>query len=67
MTVREQLLDVIDKMSDDEIADLLDRILLQSDPDELDPDELEEIKRIDAEMAAGDYVTLDDFRSSQRG
>lgn len=64
MTVREQLQDVIDQMSDDEVADLLDRILMQSDPDELTPEEVRDFEATIAEMEAGDYATLEEVKAS---
>ncbi|MGK2964876.1 MAG: hypothetical protein ACSLFM_04645 [Tepidiformaceae bacterium] len=64
MTLREQLQDVIDHMSDDEVAELLDRILMQSDPDELTPEELRDFEATIAEMEAGDYATLEEVKAS---
>jgi hypothetical protein len=62
MTVKEELHQIIDVLSDEEAEELLDYLNLRADPDTLAPDEIERMKAADAEIARGEYVTLDEIR-----
>lgn len=62
MTVKEELHQIIDVLSDEEAEELLDYLNLRADPDTLTPEELARVKAADAEIARGEYVTLDDIQ-----
>lgn len=51
------------------LADFMNEVLDEQEQDEVEatPDELEAIRLAQAEIAAGDYVTLDELRRELRG
>lgn len=57
MTVKQALREWIDRMSDEEAAELLDRLEWEAtDEEELTPEELEDLKRSREELARGEFV-----------
>ncbi|MBA4179478.1 MAG: hypothetical protein C0506_02720 [Anaerolinea sp.] len=63
MEAKAELQALIDRMTEDEVLDLIDFINNKNDPDELTAEEMAELDEIEREMAAGDYITLEEFRA----
>ncbi len=61
MTVKDELHQIIDVLSDEEAEELLDYLNMRADPDTLTPEELARVEAADAEIARGEYVTLDEI------
>jgi len=61
MTVKDELHQIIDVLSDEEAEELLDYLNLRADPDTLTPEELARVQAADAEIARGEYVTLEEI------
>lgn len=61
MTVKEELHQIIDGLTDEEAEELLDYLNLRADPDTLTPEELARVQAADAEIARGEYVTLEEI------
>ena len=55
---------IVDDMSEQEAEALLDYLNMLVDPDTLDPDELEEVRRVLAEMDKGEYVTWEEAKKT---
>ena len=55
---------IVDGMKKEEAEALLDYLNMLADPDTLDPDELEEVSRILAEMDSGEYVTWQEAKKT---
>ncbi len=53
---------LIDRLSEDDALKLLDYVNNLNDPDTLTDDEMAELLQIEAEMEAGEYVTLAEFK-----
>ena len=62
MTVKDELHQIIDVLTDEEAEELLDYLNMRADPDTLTPEELARVEAADAEIARGEYVTLEDTR-----
>jgi hypothetical protein len=60
--VKEQIHALVDEMTDEEAADLLDYVNMLSDPDELTSEEIAEIEDGKAEVRRGEYITLEELR-----
>ena len=65
MTVKERLLQVIEQMSDDSLAELLELVLLVEKRHEEEISEEEKANIIQSRLAyeAGDYMTIEEFES----
>lgn len=63
MTAKEMLRDRVEEMTEDEASDLLDFLALQDDPDELSEEDIAAVERGRAEIARGEYVTLDQLEA----
>ncbi len=66
MTVKEQLHQIIDMFSDEEAEELHAYLTMKADPDTFTPEELARIEAADAEMARGEYVTLEEWQRERR-
>lgn len=66
MTVKEALHHLVESMSDEKAEALLDYLNLLADPDELTEEERERVRRARAELARGDFVTLEELRQELR-
>lgn len=66
MTVKEQLLQVINQMSDDSLAELLEDLLnkQRQDKEEISEEEKANIIQARLDYEAGDSMTLDEFENS---
>jgi hypothetical protein len=65
MTVKEELHKLIDALDDIEAAEVLAQMRwLLSDGDTLSDEALEQVGRGEEEIARGEYVTLNELRSS---
>lgn len=62
MEAKAELHDLIDRLSDEDALKLLDFVNNLSDPDTLTGEEMAELLVIEAEMEAGDFVTLAEFK-----
>ena len=62
MEAKAELHDLIDRLSDEDALKLLDFVNNLSDPDTLTGEEMAERVVIEAEMEAGDFVTLAEFK-----
>ena len=62
MEPRAELHVLIDRLSDEDVLRLLDYVNNLTDPDTLTDDEMAELLVIEAEMEAGEYVTLAEFK-----
>lgn len=62
MEAKAELHDLIDRLSDEDALKLLDFVNNLSDPDTLTGEEMAELVVIEAEMEAGDFVTLAEFK-----
>ena len=62
MEPRAELHVLIDQLSDEDALRLLDYVNDLNDPDTLSDEEMAELLGIEAEMEAGDYVTLAEFK-----
>ena len=61
MTVKEELRALVETMPDEHAAEVLDYARwLAADTDTLTEEEMEEVRAGEAELARGEYVTLDD-------
>ena len=60
-TARDELLQLVRSLEEDSAEDVLDyvRWLLSEEDEPLTPEERTEIERAEAEIARGEYVTLD--------
>lgn len=66
MEAKAELLALIDRMTEDEVLDLIDFIDNKNDPDELTPEEMAELADIEKEMAAGEYITFDELKAKYK-
>ncbi|HLZ69169.1 MAG TPA: hypothetical protein VKV26_04585 [Dehalococcoidia bacterium] len=64
--MKEELHQIVDALSEEEAEELLDFLNLRADPDTLTPDELARVEAAEQAAAAGDYVTLEEWRRSRR-
>lgn len=62
MTAKERLRQVVEGLSEEEAEDLLDYLNLLADPNTLDADELAAVEAAEAEIARGEYVTLEEIQ-----
>jgi len=62
MTAKEALRQIIDTLSEEAAEDLLDYLNMRADPDTLTDDEITELKAAEAEIACGDYLTLEEIQ-----
>jgi hypothetical protein len=62
-TTKEELIDLVRDLDEGGVAEVLDyvRWLLSEEDEPPTEDERAEVERAEAEMAAGDYVTLDEL------
>lgn len=67
MTTKDRLHELVDALSEEDALDLLDYLQMTDEPDELSSEELHELQEIEAEMRRGEYVTLEQLRTSLRG
>ncbi len=63
MTAKQSLRERIDAMSEDEAEDLLDFLNLQDEPDTLTEEELAEVLAAEADIKAGNYITLEELKA----
>jgi hypothetical protein len=68
MTVKNELRQLVDSLSEEDAVEALDyvRWLLKEEDDELTAEELTEVERAEAEVADGAYVTLGALRQRLR-
>ncbi len=63
MTVKDELHQLVDRLEDDEAADALDYLRsLAAGEETLSPDEWAAVEAGEAQLARGEYVTLDELR-----
>ena len=62
LEAKAELQNLIDRLSDEDALKLLDFVNNLSDPDTLTGEEMAELLVIEAEMEAGDFVTLAEFK-----
>jgi hypothetical protein len=62
MTAKEELLELVDSLTEDEILELIDFINLQHDPDDLTAEELAEVEEGLAAIRRGEYKTHDQLK-----
>ncbi len=62
MTVKEMLHQIVDTLSEEEAEELLDFLNMRADPDTLTDEDLARVEAAEAEIARGEYVTLEDIR-----
>jgi len=69
MTIKDELLHLVDGLDEDAVGDLLEYAQwLAADEDEpLTPEEQTRVQKGKAAIAAGDYITLEDLRRKIRG
>ena len=68
MTVKEELIDLVQSLTDDDAAAILDYThwLLKEEDDELTPEEWAEVRRGEQQIAREESVTLDEFLRQPR-
>ena len=63
LTIREELLQRLDTLSEDELIQVLDFVrLLQAEPESLTPEEIQELHASRAEVAQGEWVRWQDVK-----
>jgi predicted transcriptional regulator len=62
-SAKQDLHRLIDAMTQEEAEDLLDFINLQNEPDTLTPEEEEAVAEGKAQIARGEYVTLEELEA----
>ena len=62
MTVKEAIHYLVDSLTDDEAAVLLDYLNMRADPDTLTEQEMSRVREARAELERGDYVTVEELR-----
>jgi hypothetical protein len=63
MTVKEELHQLVDRLEDDDASDALDYLRsLAAGEETLSPDEWVAVQAGEAQLARGEYVTLDELR-----
>ncbi len=62
MTVKEAIHHLVDNLTDEEAAALLDYLNMRADPDALTEEEMSRVRQARAELERGDYVTIEELR-----
>ena len=67
-TVKDELIELVHDLDDNSAAEVLDyvRWLLSAEDDPLTAEERSEVEQAEAEIARGDYVTLDELERKLR-
>ena len=67
MTTKQELHHLVDALSDQDAAEVLDFIhWLLEEPETLTPDEIDRVRCGDEQIARGEYTTLDQLRRDLR-
>ena len=62
-SAKQEIHQLVEAMSEAEAEDLLDYLNMLSDPDELTPEELADVRAIKARMDAGDFATAEEIKA----
>jgi hypothetical protein len=67
MTVREELIELVNTLSDENALDVLDYVqwLLRDEDDELSQEEWEAVRLGEEQIARGESITLDEYLSQR--
>lgn len=61
--LKEELIRQLDRLSDHELAEVLDFVrVLQQEPEELSPEEVEDLRASQSEVARGEWVRWQDIK-----
>lgn len=63
MALSQLLFELVDGLTPGEVEDLVDYLNMRADPGTLTQEELADVRKAEAQMARGEYVTLEELRA----
>ncbi|MGI8551576.1 MAG: hypothetical protein ACR2PL_12455 [Dehalococcoidia bacterium] len=66
MTTKETLHQIVEGLSEKDAEDLLDYLNMRADPDTLTAGEIDAVEAAEAEIARGEYITLNEIQHRLR-